>query len=233
LYSTTNVRQRKNLRYKAIKSKWACRFITRMLNYSCVIWKKIWHAEIERKLCQEKSVLPFPQTWSLNRTNNLHIPREREFPSYLISINSFYRYRYCTAHSLSEFFSDWLHSVISATHCPFSLAQVTLNMPSYSIKKMFSAKPSSCRHPLWLQKLSIIIICFPLPSIFKQSGQICNLTTWSRKSQQRPTRQQMINTMWVKRFLWTWTRRTVLYDISLLKFSKSRDILIRSGNRLL
>ena len=26
-----------NLRYKAIKSKWACCFITRMLNYSCVI----------------------------------------------------------------------------------------------------------------------------------------------------------------------------------------------------
>jgi hypothetical protein len=56
---TTNVRQRKNLRYKTIRSKWACCFITRMLNYSCVIWKKIWHAEIERKLCQEKSVLPF------------------------------------------------------------------------------------------------------------------------------------------------------------------------------
>ena len=28
---------KKNLRYKAIKSKWACCFITRMLNYSCVI----------------------------------------------------------------------------------------------------------------------------------------------------------------------------------------------------
>ena len=32
---TTNVRQRKNLRYKTIRSKWACCFITRMLNYSC------------------------------------------------------------------------------------------------------------------------------------------------------------------------------------------------------
>ena len=29
--------EKKNLRYKAIKSKWACCFITRMLNYSCVI----------------------------------------------------------------------------------------------------------------------------------------------------------------------------------------------------
>jgi hypothetical protein len=30
-----------------------------MLNYSCAMRKKIWHAEIERKLCQEMSVLPF------------------------------------------------------------------------------------------------------------------------------------------------------------------------------
>jgi hypothetical protein len=56
---TTNVRQKNILRFKAIKSKWACCFKTRMLNYSCVICKKIWHAEIEQKLCQENSALPF------------------------------------------------------------------------------------------------------------------------------------------------------------------------------
>jgi hypothetical protein len=132
--------------------------------------KKIWHAQIERKLCQEKSVLPFPQTWSLNSlitcAYDAHIPREREFPSYLISINSFYRYRYRYTdtdiqiqiyryrYTDTDIHIQILHSTLPirvfqwlVTYCFFRntlsiLTQVTLNMPSNSIKTQIGRGPT-------------------------------------------------------------------------------------------
>ena len=63
---TANARQRKILRYQAIKSKLACCFKTEIHNHSFDTRKKIWNENIQQKFCQENSNLPFPETWSLN-----------------------------------------------------------------------------------------------------------------------------------------------------------------------
>ena len=63
---TANARQRKILRYQAMKSKWTCCFKTEIHNYSFDARMKIWNKNVQRKLCQEISNLPFPETWSLN-----------------------------------------------------------------------------------------------------------------------------------------------------------------------
>jgi hypothetical protein len=56
---TSNGRQRKILRYQAIKSKLTCCFKTEIRNYSFDTRKKIWNVNIQRKFCQENSNLPF------------------------------------------------------------------------------------------------------------------------------------------------------------------------------
>ena len=56
---TANVRQRKILRYQAIKSKWTCCFKTEIHNYSFDARKKIWNENVQRQFCQESSNLPF------------------------------------------------------------------------------------------------------------------------------------------------------------------------------
>jgi hypothetical protein len=56
---TANARQRKKLRYQAIKSKWTCWFKTDIHNYSFDARKKIWNENVQRKFCQESSNLPF------------------------------------------------------------------------------------------------------------------------------------------------------------------------------
>jgi hypothetical protein len=52
-------RQRKILRYQAIKSKWTCCFKTEIQNHSFNARKKIWNENVQRKFCQECSNLPF------------------------------------------------------------------------------------------------------------------------------------------------------------------------------
>ena len=54
---TTNDRQRKILRYQAIKNKWTCCF--KMHDYYFDTRKKIWNENVQRKFCQESSNLPF------------------------------------------------------------------------------------------------------------------------------------------------------------------------------
>jgi hypothetical protein len=57
---TANARQRKILRYQAIKSKFrSCCFKTEIHNYSFDARKKIWNENVQRKFCQESSNLPF------------------------------------------------------------------------------------------------------------------------------------------------------------------------------
>jgi hypothetical protein len=56
---TANARQRKILRYQAIKSKWTCRFKTEIHNYSFDAREKIWNEDVQPKFCQESSNLPF------------------------------------------------------------------------------------------------------------------------------------------------------------------------------
>jgi hypothetical protein len=56
---TANARQRKILRYQAIKSKWTCCFKTEIHNYSFDARKKIWNENVQRKFCQEISYLLF------------------------------------------------------------------------------------------------------------------------------------------------------------------------------
>jgi hypothetical protein len=56
---TANARQRKILRYQAMKSKWTSSFKTEIHNYSFDTRKKIWNENVQRKFCQESSNLPF------------------------------------------------------------------------------------------------------------------------------------------------------------------------------
>jgi hypothetical protein len=56
---TANARQRKMLRYQAIKSKWTCCFKTEINNYSFDARKRIWNANVQQKFCQESSNLAF------------------------------------------------------------------------------------------------------------------------------------------------------------------------------
>ena len=56
---TANVRQRKILRYQAIKSKWTCCFKIEIHNYSFDARKKIWKENVQRKFCQEISYQSF------------------------------------------------------------------------------------------------------------------------------------------------------------------------------
>jgi hypothetical protein len=56
---TTNARQRKILRYQAIKSKLACCFKTEIYNYSFDTRKKMWNENVQQKFWQENSNLPF------------------------------------------------------------------------------------------------------------------------------------------------------------------------------
>jgi hypothetical protein len=72
---TANARQRKNLRYQAIKSKWTCCFKTEIHSYSFDASKKIWNENVQRQFCQESSNLPFavPGNVKLKLPNNINI----------------------------------------------------------------------------------------------------------------------------------------------------------------
>jgi hypothetical protein len=69
---TANGRQRKKLRYQAIKSKWTCCFKTEIHNYSFDTRKKKWNENVQRKFCPESSNLPFavPGNVKLKLHNN-------------------------------------------------------------------------------------------------------------------------------------------------------------------
>jgi hypothetical protein len=69
---TANARQRKILRYQAIKSKWTCRFKTEIHHYSFDARKKICNENVQPKYCQESSNLPFavPGNVKLKLPNN-------------------------------------------------------------------------------------------------------------------------------------------------------------------
>jgi hypothetical protein len=60
ILQTANGRQRKILRYQAIRSKLiTCCFKTEIHNYSLDARKKIWNKNVQRIFCQESSNLPF------------------------------------------------------------------------------------------------------------------------------------------------------------------------------
>ena len=70
---TSNGRQRKILRYPAIKSKLTCCFKTEIHNYSFDTRKKIWNENVQRIFCQENTNLPFavPGNVKLKFPNNM------------------------------------------------------------------------------------------------------------------------------------------------------------------
>jgi hypothetical protein len=67
---TTNARQRKILRYQAIKSKLICYFKTEIHNYSFDARKKIWNETFNKNFAKKVRTcrLPFPETWSFKNS---------------------------------------------------------------------------------------------------------------------------------------------------------------------